>query len=158
MRSSSPAVSTPPSSPASTSGARRRRPKSQRQTRPKLSDATWRSSPPRSPTPSPRRTAHRHNSPSPSRRAVGSSRDARRSTSRGVERRPPLYKRMRLNAEIDGEKLTLEVRREGGRVLAEVGGRRYELEARALGAGQWLLVRDGRVYECRAGAEPGGAA
>src|SRR5688500_232315 len=64
---------------------------------------------------------------------------------------------MRLNAEIDGEKLTLEVRREGGRVSAEVGGRRYELEARALGAGEWLLVRDGRVYECRAGAEPGGA-
>ena len=63
---------------------------------------------------------------------------------------------MKLNAEIDGEKVALEVRREGGRVLAEVGGRRYELEARNLGAGEYLLVHEGRVYECRAGAEPGG--
>jgi biotin carboxyl carrier protein len=65
---------------------------------------------------------------------------------------------MRLNAEIDGEKVALEVRREGGRVLAEVGGRRYELEARGLGAGEYLLIHGGRVYECRAGAEPGAAA
>ena len=60
---------------------------------------------------------------------------------------------MRLNAEIDGERVALEVRREGGRVFAEVGGRRYELEARGLGAGEYLLVHGGRVYECR--AEPG---
>ena len=59
---------------------------------------------------------------------------------------------MRLNAEIDGEKVALEVRREGRRVSAEVGGRRYELEARGLGAGEYLLVHEGRVYECRAGA------
>jgi biotin carboxyl carrier protein len=65
---------------------------------------------------------------------------------------------MRLNAEIDGEKVALEVRREGGRVLAEVGGQRYELEARGLGAGEYLLIHGGRVYECRAGAEPGEAA
>jgi biotin carboxyl carrier protein len=64
---------------------------------------------------------------------------------------------MKLNAEIDGERVALEVRREGGRVLAEVGGRRYELEARRVGEGEYLLVREGRVYECRVGAEPGGA-
>src|SRR5829696_6781550 len=64
---------------------------------------------------------------------------------------------MRLNAEIDGEKVALDVRREGGRVFAEVGGRRYELEARALGAGEYLLTHGGRVYECRVGAEPGAA-
>ena len=62
---------------------------------------------------------------------------------------------MRLNAEIEGEKVALEVRREGGRVLAEVGGRRYELEARAVGPGEYLLIHEGRVYECRVGAEPG---
>ena len=62
---------------------------------------------------------------------------------------------MRLNAEIDGEKVALEVRREGGRVSAEVGGRRYELEAREVGAGEYLLIHGGRVYECRVGAEPG---
>src|SRR5436309_5513611 len=56
---------------------------------------------------------------------------------------------MKLNAEIDGEEVALEVRREGGRVFADVGGRRYELEARALGAGEYLLLHEGRVYECR---------
>jgi biotin carboxyl carrier protein len=56
---------------------------------------------------------------------------------------------MRLNAEIEGEQVALEVRREGERVVAEVGGRRYELEARAVGAGEYLLLREGRVYECR---------
>ncbi|HEV7894034.1 MAG TPA: biotin/lipoyl-containing protein [Pyrinomonadaceae bacterium] len=56
---------------------------------------------------------------------------------------------MRLNAEVGGEKFSVEVRREGGRVFAEVGGRAYELEERAVGAGEYLLVHDGRVYECR---------
>ena len=63
---------------------------------------------------------------------------------------------MKLNAEIDGEKVALEVRREGGRVVAEVGGRRYELEARGLGVGEYLLIQGGRVYECRAEAVAGG--
>jgi len=58
---------------------------------------------------------------------------------------------MRLNAEVGGEKFSVEVRREGVRVFAEVGGRRYELEARAVGAGEYLLVHEGRVYECRVG-------
>ncbi len=62
---------------------------------------------------------------------------------------------MKLNAEIEGEKLALEVRREGERVFAEVGGQRYELEARAVGEGEYLLIRDGRVYECRVGAASG---
>ena len=65
---------------------------------------------------------------------------------------------MKLNAEIEGERVALEVRREGGRVFAEVGGRRYEVEARALGAGEYLLIHEGRVYGCRVGAQPGGAA
>jgi biotin carboxyl carrier protein len=62
---------------------------------------------------------------------------------------------MRLNAEIEGERVALEVRREGGRVFAEVGGRRYELEARRVGEGEYLLTHGGRVYECRVGAEAG---
>ncbi|MBC7932793.1 MAG: hypothetical protein H7Z38_19710, partial [Rubrivivax sp.] len=56
---------------------------------------------------------------------------------------------MKLNAEIDGEKIALDVRREGERAIAEVGGRRYEIEARRVGAGEYLLVNEGRVYECR---------
>jgi biotin carboxyl carrier protein len=62
---------------------------------------------------------------------------------------------MKLNAEVDGEKVALEVRREGERVFADVGGRRYELEARALGAGEYLLLQEGRVYECRVGTAQG---
>jgi biotin carboxyl carrier protein len=62
---------------------------------------------------------------------------------------------MKLNAEVEGEKLSVEARREGERVFAEVGGRRYELEAHKVGAGEYLLLRDGRVYECRVGQTKG---
>jgi biotin carboxyl carrier protein len=65
---------------------------------------------------------------------------------------------MRLNAEVEGERFSVEVRREGARVLAEVGGRRYELEAHGVGAGEYMLLSDGRVYECRVGrARDGGS-
>ena len=62
---------------------------------------------------------------------------------------------MKLYAEIEGERSPVEVRREGGRVLAEVAGRRYELEARRVGAGEYLLLLGGRVYECRVEAAQG---
>lgn len=62
---------------------------------------------------------------------------------------------MRLNAEVEDEKLSVEMRREGERVFAEIGGRRYELEAREVGAGEYLLLHDGRVYECRVGQSKG---
>ena len=60
---------------------------------------------------------------------------------------------MKLFAEIEGEKSTLELKREGGRVFAEVGGRSYELEAREPEAGVYLLLHEGRVYECRVSGE-----
>jgi len=63
---------------------------------------------------------------------------------------------MRLNAEVGGERFSVEVRSEGGRVFAEVGGRSYELEARSVGAGESLLVHGGRVYEWRGDGRPGG--
>ena len=67
---------------------------------------------------------------------------------------------MKLTAEVNGEGHTLEWRREGGRVFANVGGRAYELEARETEAGAILFVLGGRVYECRVegGARGGGAA
>jgi biotin carboxyl carrier protein len=58
---------------------------------------------------------------------------------------------MKLTAEVGGEELALDVRREGLRVSAEIDGRRYEVEARALGGGEYLLFHEGRVYECRVG-------
>jgi biotin carboxyl carrier protein len=62
---------------------------------------------------------------------------------------------MKLTAEIAGERHALELRREGARVVADIGGRRYELEARETEAGSYLFVLEGRVYECR--VERGGA-
>jgi biotin carboxyl carrier protein len=59
---------------------------------------------------------------------------------------------MKLTAEIAGEEHALELRREGARVFAEVGGRRYELEARAPEDSAYLFVLDGQVYECRIAA------
>ncbi|MCA1616417.1 MAG: hypothetical protein LC800_20445 [Acidobacteria bacterium] len=62
---------------------------------------------------------------------------------------------MKLTAEVSGESHELRLRREGGRVHAEVGGRGYELDVRATEAGALLLIHGGRVHECR--AEPAGA-
>jgi biotin carboxyl carrier protein len=56
---------------------------------------------------------------------------------------------MKLTAEIEGDELTVEVRREGARVTAGIGGRAYALEARETEPGAYLFVLEGRVYECR---------
>ena len=61
---------------------------------------------------------------------------------------------MKLTAEIANEHHELNIKREGTRLSAEVDGRRYELEARELGSGVYLLIADGRVYECRIGRKP----
>jgi biotin carboxyl carrier protein len=56
---------------------------------------------------------------------------------------------MKLTAELAGEKHELDVRHDKERVVAEVDGRRYELEARASQPGVYLLLAGGQVYECR---------
>lgn len=56
---------------------------------------------------------------------------------------------MKLKAEIEDKTLSLEIKRDGARVFAEIDGRRYELEARASQPGVYLLLADGQVYECR---------
>jgi biotin carboxyl carrier protein len=64
---------------------------------------------------------------------------------------------MKLAASLLGEEYKIELRREGARVFAEVGGRRYELEARETEAGVYLLLFEGSVYECRVETDAGGA-
>jgi biotin carboxyl carrier protein len=56
---------------------------------------------------------------------------------------------MKLIAEITGEKLELDIKQEGTHVVAEIDGRRYELEARASQPGTYRLLDAGHVYECR---------
>lgn len=56
---------------------------------------------------------------------------------------------MKLKAEIEGEALSLEIKRDGTRVFAEIDGRRYEVEARESQPGVYTLLSDGHVYECR---------
>ncbi len=56
---------------------------------------------------------------------------------------------MKLFAEIASERHALELRREGRRVFATLDGRGYEIEAREVSAGTYLILRGERVYECR---------
>src|SRR5919202_1135701 len=56
---------------------------------------------------------------------------------------------MKLTAEIADTEHALDLQRDGARVVAEVDGRRYELEAREVEPGVYLLQAGGRVYECR---------
>ncbi len=56
---------------------------------------------------------------------------------------------MKLTAEIGKEKHTLDIKRDEGRVIAEVDGRRYEIGVSEPVADSYLLIADGSVYECR---------
>jgi biotin carboxyl carrier protein len=58
---------------------------------------------------------------------------------------------MKLLADIAGENHELRITRDGGRVLAEIDGRTVEVYARETESGGYLLVIDGRVYDCRVG-------
>lgn len=62
---------------------------------------------------------------------------------------------MKLTAEIAGKKQELAIEYEGTRVVASLDGRRYEVEARVLRPGVYLLLLDGEVYECRVGRQEG---
>ena len=55
---------------------------------------------------------------------------------------------MKLTAEFAGESHEIDFRREAGRVVATIDGRRYEVAASRLEGGVYLLIHDGRVYEC----------
>jgi biotin carboxyl carrier protein len=56
---------------------------------------------------------------------------------------------MKLVIEINGQNHALDLQRNDERVIAEVGGRHYELTVREPERGVYLLFADYRVYECR---------
>ncbi|MEP7077056.1 MAG: biotin/lipoyl-containing protein [Acidobacteriota bacterium] len=54
---------------------------------------------------------------------------------------------MKLSAEISNQKLAVEIKRDGDKVLADVDGRRYELEVSEPEPNVFLLKQEGRIYE-----------
>jgi biotin carboxyl carrier protein len=60
---------------------------------------------------------------------------------------------MKLLADIGGEKHEVRIEREGSRVVAEIDGRKLEAFVQETEEGGYLLIIDGRVYDCRASRE-----
>jgi biotin carboxyl carrier protein len=58
---------------------------------------------------------------------------------------------MKLLADIGGDRHELQLRREGERLMAEIDGRSVEAEVRETEGDGYLLIIDGRVYDCRVG-------
>ena len=56
---------------------------------------------------------------------------------------------VKFKAIIEDREQEMNVRIEGGRVHAEVGGRVYDLELREPEPGCYLFLRDAQVHECR---------
>jgi biotin carboxyl carrier protein len=56
---------------------------------------------------------------------------------------------MKLKAELAGQEHELNLRREAGRVHAQVDGRDYELEILGSNSGDCLLLAGTQVYDCR---------
>ena len=56
---------------------------------------------------------------------------------------------MKLTAEIDGNKYAVALRREGTCVFAEIEDRRYEVEAHGADTDAYLIISNGRVFDCR---------
>jgi biotin carboxyl carrier protein len=56
---------------------------------------------------------------------------------------------MKLTAEIAGGKHELDIKHDGSRILAEIDGRKVEVEARASQPDIYLLLSEGHVYKCR---------
>ena len=61
---------------------------------------------------------------------------------------------MRLNATIGDYQTEVAVRREGSRAVAEVDGRRYDLDLHEGIPDCYLLIADARVFDCRLESKP----
>lgn len=56
---------------------------------------------------------------------------------------------MKLNAELNQEDFTINIKQDGDKLFAEINERKYELEAHQINEGVYLLKHEGNVYECR---------
>jgi biotin carboxyl carrier protein len=56
---------------------------------------------------------------------------------------------VKLHAAVTDSNVDVELRREGERVLACIDDREYELQLRQLGAGQFLLISNGQIFDCQ---------
>ena len=61
---------------------------------------------------------------------------------------------MKLRATIHDVEVSVKVRREAGKVFANVDGREYELQAHASPSGVTLMTYDGQVFDCRVEGQP----
>jgi len=56
---------------------------------------------------------------------------------------------MKIRASISGEEVEVEIQRRGARVIASVAGRIYELELKHASDRDYLILNEGRVFNCR---------
>jgi biotin carboxyl carrier protein len=61
---------------------------------------------------------------------------------------------MKLHATIDDYQTDIQIQGEGSRVVAEIDGRQYDLSVHEKSAGEYLIVSDGCVFDCRVGQRP----
>src|SRR5712692_5759904 len=61
---------------------------------------------------------------------------------------------MKLNAAIAGETHVLDLQRDDARLFAQIHDRRYEIYVHESGADGFLLVSNGRVFDCRIEGRP----
>ena len=61
---------------------------------------------------------------------------------------------MKLNATIADYQTDVQIQRYGSRVVAEIDGRRYELEVHESGPHGYLFISHGRAFECRVEGRP----
>ncbi|HEV8140692.1 MAG TPA: biotin/lipoyl-containing protein, partial [Pyrinomonadaceae bacterium] len=61
---------------------------------------------------------------------------------------------MKLHATIAGLEMNVEIRRNGGRVFANVDGREYELEVHQSAASVMVRTADGKVFDSRVEGKP----
>lgn len=62
--------------------------------------------------------------------------------------------KMKLRAELAGQKFAVTLQREGEKISAEVEGRQYDLEVHESGAGTYLFLHKARVFSFRVEGRP----